>query len=254
MSDSFTLTLTGNSSVLEAEYFPPIELNSNKNYVLGLVELLTFNSIPNIDKGNNKFYVGNQVIDIPTGSYEIKDIESYIQNSIEIGTVISIKPNNNTLRSVVKSNLPINFKPIDSIGKLLGFTSQHLAPHRAHTSDLPVAILKVNSVRIECNITSGAYINNQKVHTINEFFPSVPPGYKIVEVPAHVIYLPITTKTIHNIQLRIVDQDSDLINFRGETITIRLHIKSLLWESFTIKELFLVETIKVSQHARVRSV
>ncbi|XP_043472995.1 uncharacterized protein LOC122505447 [Leptopilina heterotoma] len=39
----------GNSSTLEAEYFPPMELLSNKKYVLGLVELLTSNSIPNID-------------------------------------------------------------------------------------------------------------------------------------------------------------------------------------------------------------
>ena len=44
-------------STLEAQYFPPIELSPNKNYALGLVELLTFNSIPNIDSNNNMFYV-----------------------------------------------------------------------------------------------------------------------------------------------------------------------------------------------------
>ena len=53
MDDSFTLTLSGNSSVLETQYFPPIELSLNKNYVLGLVEFLTFNSIPNIEKSQN---------------------------------------------------------------------------------------------------------------------------------------------------------------------------------------------------------
>ena len=68
MDETFTLTITGNYSVLEAEYFPPIELLSNKNYVLGLVELLTFNSIPNVDIGKNKFYIGNEVITIPPGS------------------------------------------------------------------------------------------------------------------------------------------------------------------------------------------
>ena len=62
MDETFTLTITGNSSVSDAEYSPPIELSSNKNYVLGLVELLTFNSIPNVDIGKNKFYIGNQVL------------------------------------------------------------------------------------------------------------------------------------------------------------------------------------------------
>ena len=80
-------------------------------------------------------------------------------------------------------------------------------------------------MRVECNITSGAYINNQKVHTIHEFFPAVPPGYKIIEVPSHVIYLPITVKRIDHLHVRIVDQDEDLVNFQGDVITIRLHIR-----------------------------
>ena len=60
---------------------------------------------------------------------------------------------------------------------------------------------------------------------LHEFFPAVPIGYKIIEVPSQVIYLPVTVKNIDKLQLRIVDQDGDLVNFRGEVITVRLHIK-----------------------------
>lgn len=192
---------------------------------MGLIELLTFNSIPNIDERNNKFYVDNRVITIPTGSYEIEDIESYLQNVMS-DISISLKPNNNELRSEIKCSHQVNFIPEDSIGRLLGFTNRILQPNVIHKSDLPVAILKVNALRVECNITTGAYINEQRVHTIHEFFPTVPPGYKIVEVPSHVIYLPISVRAIHNLQLKIVDQDGELVNFRGEIITIRLHVKS----------------------------
>lgn len=227
MDDSFTLTISGTSSILEAQYFPPIELSPDKHYMLGLVELLTFNSIPNVDVGNNKIHVGEEIVVIPTGSYEIEDIEIHVRRILaDKGIEISIKPNNNTLRSEIKCNRDINFQPDDSIGCLLGFTKRVLQANKSHKSDLPVAILKVNALRVECNITSGAFINERKVHTIHEFFPIVPPGYKIIEVPTHVIYLPIICKTIDNIQLRIVDQDGDLVNFRGEVITIRLHIKS----------------------------
>ena len=76
---SFTLSLSGRSSVLEKIHFPPIELASDETYFLGIVELLTFNSIPNIDIPNNKFYVGNEKIEIPTGSYEITDIENFLK-------------------------------------------------------------------------------------------------------------------------------------------------------------------------------
>lgn len=226
--ESITLTLSEKTSVLEARYFPPLQLSIDKNYVLGLVEFFTFHSIPNVDKSNNKFHVGGKLITVPTGSYEIEDIEKYLQKQLtEKKISFRLQPNNNTLSSVVKCSEEIDFTPKDSIGRLLGFTQRKLSPNTEHSSDQPVKILKVNSLRIECNITTGAYINNQSVHTIHQFFPAVPPGYKIIEVPSHVIYLPISTKLIDYIQLRVVDQDGDLVNFRGETITIRLHIKSV---------------------------
>lgn len=228
METSLTLTLSGTSSTLEAQYFPPIELTQHKNYVLGLVELLTFNSIPNIDIDNNKLYVGKEVIVLPTGSYEIEDIDNYLREVlIHKGISFSLQPNNNTLRSIIKCSQDIDFRPSDSIGSLLGFTPRLLSANLIHSSDLPVTILKINALRVECNITSGAYINGQLVHTIHEFFPAVPPGYKIIEVPSQVIYLPITVKSIDYLQIRIVDQDGRPVNFRGEIITIRLHIKEV---------------------------
>ena len=91
MSESLILSLSRQSSELETSYFPSIELTSEKNCVLGLVELLTFNSIPNIDNNNNKFHIVElhkvddkvvvdikETIEIPVGSYEIEDIENYL--------------------------------------------------------------------------------------------------------------------------------------------------------------------------------
>jgi len=225
MSESYTLIVSGRSSELTANYFPPIELSPHKHYALALVELQTFNAIPNIDEGRNKLYIeGEEPIVFPTGSYEIEDIHHYAVKKVKD---LIIKPNNNTLRSELKCSKPIDFRPSDSIGPLLGFTPRLLPPNRLHESDLPVAILKINALRVECNITGGAYINERRAHTIHNFFPSVPPGYKILEVPPNPIYLPVTVTSIHHLQLRIVDQDGHLINFRGEEITVRLHIKSI---------------------------
>lgn len=223
---SLTFTLSGNSSVLEAYYFPPIELLPNRKYVLGLIQLSTFNSIPNIDVTNNNIKIGNDDITLPIGSYELEDIEEYIKKSLkEKDTKFSLKANNNTLKSILESNKPVDLRVKNSIHKVLGFSNILLEPNQIHTSSLNVKILKVNTLRIECNITTGAYINNKSVHTIHEFFPSVPPGYRITEAPRTVIYLPVNIQTIDFLQLKIVDQDNELINFRNEIITIRLHLK-----------------------------
>lgn len=222
--NSFTCTLTGNSSILEVNFFPPIELQRDHQYVLGMIELSTFNSIPNIEEGNNKFYVGDKIIKIPTGSYELVDIEKYLQSQ---NINIDLKPNNNTLKCDLKCDKEINFQPNDSLGELLGFTKRRLPPNQVHSSDVPVKILKINSLRIECNITTDAYINNRRVHTIYEFFPQVPAGYKIVIQPSTIIYHRVAVGAIDNLQIKIVDQDGNLVNFRGETINVRLHIKAL---------------------------
>lgn len=70
------------------------------------------------------------------------------------------------------------------------------------------------------------------------FFPTVPPGYKIILVPSIVIYLIMRVKTIDYLKLRIVNWESKSVNFRGEMIIIRLHIKSpwwafLIWEDLS---------------------
>ena len=192
-----------------------------------MVELLTFNSIPNLD--NKKFYInGTDPISIPTGSYEIEDINKFLSKKLTAKNIsFNLKANNNTLQSIIKSNQDIDFTKSDSIGDLLGFRPQILKADKLHTSELPISIIKINSLRVECNITRGAYSNGKEVHTIHEFFPAVPPGFKIIEKPLEIIYLPVTVKSIDYLQLRLVDQDGDLVNFRGETVIVRLHLKSL---------------------------
>ena len=103
MEDTLTLSLSSYSSILEAQYYPPIELKPDRNYVLGLVDLLTFNSIPEVDTYNNKLYVNKQIVEIKVGRYEIDDLE------------IVLKANNNTVRSSIKCSHSIDFQPFIGI-------------------------------------------------------------------------------------------------------------------------------------------
>ena len=90
---SITFNLRGNSHVLGADYYPTIELDDRYEYALGLIGLHTYNTIPNIFVGNNKFYYTegsesedvdkNKVIIIPDGSYEISDLEEFIRRKLK---------------------------------------------------------------------------------------------------------------------------------------------------------------------------
>lgn len=349
---SLTLTLSGSGSDLSANYFPPIELEENAEYVCGLVDFQTFMSIPNVTVDNNRIYYaesyplklpagayhitfeirelliqqlkpgirpptieefhieferaireGNieserhasphdlsalfdelepefkrnnihvfkdklkfvieetpaelinkyllseekefihfsvdtvisymykDYIELPIGSYEIVDIEQQINKifkNFAIDCAVEIQVNKNTLKTQVKTNRTLYFDEKNSIASILGFNGDRILTYNAnHESDFIIKISRVNVIKIECNIVEGAYSNGNAMHTLHEFYPTVGIGYKIVEVPKNVIYLPLTVRSIHNINIRIIDQNNRLIDFRGEPVSARLHIKKL---------------------------
>jgi len=84
----------------------PLFLEPTKHYEIALISLETFYSIPNIRAGNNTFVYsidkGNSFrsIEIPVGSYELRQINDVITS--EVGTLIEIKPNTATLHSIIK--------------------------------------------------------------------------------------------------------------------------------------------------------
>ena len=224
---SITLTLSSNSSELSANYFPPIELNGG--YECALTAFHSYNSIPNVDVYNNIFHIGEHVIKIPIGSYELNDIVDYLDKQYKDCSPtnkIRIEANNNTMQVKINSSKDvIDFNKENTIGKLLGFNTKILTPNHDHYSDLPVNIFKVNLLRVESSIAVNTYMNNSKAHTLHEFPINVPPGYKIDEIPRNLIYLPVNSQEISSLALRVVDQHGDLINFRGEEITIRIHLR-----------------------------
>lgn len=222
------ISLNANSSIINCKFREYIELSRSHAHEICLLGFHTWNSIPNISEKlrNNKiYYTVDKVlkeITIPTGTYDISDINNYVKN-IEPG--IEIFDNNNTLKVEILSKYEIDFTKSNSINSLLGFSNQIIPINKKTESDLVVDIMKVNTVRIKCNIAEGIYENNERSNMIYQFHIKDNPGYKIDEVPRNLIYYPLNTHSINEINIRICDQDNNLIDFRNENINIILHIR-----------------------------
>ena len=107
---------------------------------------------------------------------------------------------------------------------ILGFNSQ-VYSSGYYESDNIVNILSINSLRVTNDIIESSYINGETEDVIYSFFPNENPGYKIVQEPLNLIYLPITLKAISKMATKLDDKDGNQLNLRGEELSIRFDIR-----------------------------
>ena len=139
---------------------------------------------------------------------------------------INISANSNILKSVLilEKDYQVDFNHQNSLAKVLGFTSAKYTGG-FHESENVVNILSTNSILVNIDIISGSYVNGTTKNTIYSFFQKVSPGYKIIETPVNLVYLPIRLDTIDRLEVSITDQDDHLLNLRNEKLKIRFHIR-----------------------------
>lgn len=249
---SFTVAFTGTSAVLRADFFPEITLDPHANYHCALLDFTSYNSIPNIIEGkNNEFKFKckkeekkkdkngkvnvtkttiEKIISLPSGAYEVEDILNYLKSELNV-----LKISLTYELRVASSTVQIEFdSDIEWIGgtvlSVVGFQNypKTFKSKTKYRSESIVKITKIDVIRVECDIVSGSYINGKNCHTIHQFSHcKVDPGHKFIEVPRHIIYLPVKEKQLRSIQISIVDQEGHLIDFRGEQISCRIHIKKI---------------------------
>ena len=203
---SFSIVLSENKTRFKTWFKPPIQLDKKKDYEITLINLETYYSFPNIDKSNNCFTYtpgANALwynIIISEDSYHVEDINEHIQHEmITNGHYdkandkydIEISANTNTLKSemFLKDSYEVDFRQYNSINSLLGFHTK-LCTSGFHESENMVNILTINSILINIDIISGSYVNGSTQPIIYSFFPNVSPGYKIIENPHNLLYLP----------------------------------------------------------------
>lgn len=237
---SYTFTVTGDKSELVCVFNPPIYLHDWVDYEIALLNFESYNAIANVDETNNELhfeYPDRQwnKLKIPVGTYNFDDIAKSISDQLENewkeNVVIILRANNNTQRSHIKSTVNIDFSQDNSIGQLLGFDKKVIDKTSSHISDSIVNINKVNAIQIYCNIVSGSYTNGEQVHVLHHFFPAVPAGFKIIESPQQPIYLPVSTKVVSRLTFKLLDQDGNFVNFQGESITVRVHLRQISAEN-----------------------
>ena len=222
---SFSVVVSDNKTRFETWFKPPIQLDKKKDYEIALINLETYYSFPNIDRFSNCFSYSPGTntpwfdIIIPEGSYDVEDINEFNQremrendhyDKVNDKNNVEISANTKTLKCemFLKNIYEVDFRNDKSIDSLLGFYS-NLYTSGFHESKNMVNILTINSILVNIDIISGGYVNCSTQLTIYSIFSDVSPGFKIIENPHNLLYLPITADTIHSITIWLKDQNGN---------------------------------------------
>ncbi|KAL4135581.1 hypothetical protein QTP88_007181 [Uroleucon formosanum] len=159
---------------LACDIFPPLEVENTAQ--ICLLSLQTNNSIPNIEPGCNTIAFrnlinNNEYVIIPTGTYELDQLESIIQKMMpEYISFFELKANSTTLKCSISCSHDVDLSVGNSIAKLLGFRNVLYTTGATHESENIVNIMKINCIKVECNLITGSfsdYVDECKITQMN---------------------------------------------------------------------------------------
>src|SRR3977135_3773241 len=136
--------------------------------------------------------------------------------------------NNNTSKCIITlvTGYSVNFTIANSIRSILGFNSEVINA-ASNTSENIIKIQNFTIICVNCDLVSNTYLNSTSSQILRVISNTlVPVGYKIIVEPTNQIFLPIKHLSgFSDFRVWITDENGNLINFNGETITITLLLR-----------------------------
>lgn len=224
------ITETSTKSEFTIDFHPPIDLEKTERQI-AFYSLATSNSKPNVTEKNNSFEAikgaEKKLIRIPVGNYSYKSIARHIKAA----SGAKVLPNEATGKSSIEipQGVVINFNVENSLASILGFEkNQYKYTGLLQESENMICISRYNDLFVGCSVATGSWDNGKLANTIYSFYPDVPAGSKVIERARQLLFLPFADsrkEKLDSMTIRITDQDGNLVDFRGELITITLCLK-----------------------------
>ena len=244
MKNQLTLEFKMTSNKEKIFFDEPISHHSGK-YQMGVASFSAWNTVFNITSANNNFRYSNYTlwrdIRIAPGAYQISQINEAIHRQLDWNGDLFNQPSEEfpielyadkaTQKSVVEFKVgpgvtfryKVDFKPINSIGKLLGFT-ERIIDHDSgiNMSDNKVDIIAIDKVHLHCNVIRGSILNGKNSDILYSFHLDKPPGFQIFYKESFIQFKTVTTDKLESIYFEFRDDDGKPVSFQGETITFTL--------------------------------
>lgn len=242
----------GSASRITLRLEHPIHLEGDRDYRIALVGFYSENNIRNLRRDANIYFRDSEDQLIPrpltfqSGYWTIESIETktiqYITSlQINVDAAAFKIQRTGVCLSIIS---PLKFHLDKTISEFFGFTPPkgkysedegYFEAHEKVTASSPPNLRAVDVIEVHCNIVENSLINHDvhdhkhmETEILYEFFPNVPHGYKISEVPNERYYVPLKRglRQIQEITITILDQNNRLVINDGVVNVIYLDLTS----------------------------
>ena len=232
------ITLNSKESDFEIYFKDPIPLSAGgagRNRAIGLLSATAWHSWYNISEEfeNNKLKIllrGKwEVYTIPDGNYDADNLNYWIEDVLQCSTDCPVRFDINSATNrfmIILDNCQIDLSD-GKLHEILGFEPREYKDKINVGEHIGNISRGVDRLLIHCSLVSDSYENKHASDIIYSFSPSsAPPGAQITVEPFQPKYLPIRSMDyIYSLRIKVTDQNNNLINFHGETLTFVLDIK-----------------------------
>ena len=203
--------------------------NPNKNMALGNLSIYyTWKNFNN----NNKFKISaptwNEIFDLPDGSYNISEIQDYIEYIIKkhetIGENAAILIYTNTINNRIVFKIKTGYK-LELLSKetmkLLGST-KHIIDADKNSENVP-KLENIEVVLVHCNLVNNSY--QQASRVLLTFVPTKQYGQLISISPKSLIFLKTMNTEFSEIKVWFTDQNNNTLEIE-DNVNISLIINT----------------------------
>ena len=182
-----------------------------------------------LDEYNSSFVTYH----LDPGIYNFKDLSETLFNILQSeypgpSDVIDIEYDDITMKTrlVVRSGIiAIRFDKQSFSRTVLGFTSGWDYKHyNEYTSQKIVKLNSTNKIHLECDCIDSSVLNGIPQPILFSFVLDKPSGYKVFCEPETIHYKKIIKSVLHTISFYLDDDNSEEVNFNGETLTFTLQM------------------------------
>ena len=240
-----TFILSSNKSKFTKTVNPVINLDSNRSYKVAVQSFSVYNAIRNVRENKNDTFryskdkgATYQNIVVYPGSYNAQEIIDEIYKQADITSsesTMQFTPDikTNTIVMVLGENYKVDFSVAHNLHKIFGFREQ-VYSQGTHRSPVRPEIIDFHMILIKTNLISGGYVSstdsdvmkqNNVIFSLPTF--TVPTGARIIERPQTLTWLPVVQQSIQRIQIEIIDENGNPIDFGSEEISLTILIRQI---------------------------